>query len=135
MWQARVDEHAQRYDDIRNTLLNAGEIATAYWLRLEDLPDRKAEAKLVGLWVLLNGLTVEVARAYRDNPKVHSNRLQDFHDLTTGGTQYEVDDRDPDVQRAYAVQSEAAKLVLYFQEYRRQKLTVCNSFRIGFLPR
>ncbi len=135
IWQARIDEHTQRYNDIRRTLLGATEIATAYWLKLDDLPDRKAEAKLVGLYVLLNGLVVEVAAAYNDNPEVHFKRLQTFFEFTTGGDQYEVDTRQPDPARARGVQSEAAKLVLYFQKYRRRKLTMGNSLRIGLFRR
>jgi len=54
--------------------------------------------------------------------------------LTTGGEDYENDGRDPDLSRAAAVQAEAAKLILHFQKYRRQKLTVFRSLRIGFIP-
>ena len=58
-----------------------------------------------------------------------------FNDLTTGGENYEVDQRQMDVSRALAVQREAADLILYFQEYRRRRLTLCNSLRIGLIGR
>ncbi len=135
MWQVRIDEHAQRYDDIRNTLLNAADIATAYWLKLQTLSDPEAEAKLIGLYVLLNGLAVEVAAAYNDDRTVHGQRLQGFYDLTTGLDPRGFNVRQPDAARAQAVQSEAAELILYFQDYRRRKLTIRSSLRIGFLPR
>ena len=57
----------------------------------------------------------------------------EFGDLTTGGENYEVDQRRMDVSRALAVQRETADLILYFQEYRRRRLTLGNSLRIGLL--
>lgn len=133
LWQSRIDEHSQRYDDVRNAILKSAEISTDYWLKVDILDDRQAEARLVGLFQLLNGLTVDLASASRDDPRSHAERLVRFNDLTTGGQYFEVDDRPINATRARAVQLEAAELILYFQEYRRRRLTLSNSLRIGFL--
>ncbi len=133
LWQSRIDEHSQRYDEVRNAILQAAEISTDYWLKVPNLSDRQAEARLVGLFQLLNGLAVELASASMDDPRTHAERLVRFNDLTTGGQHFEVDQRPIDVSRAMAVQQEAADLILYFQDYRRRRLTLCNSLRIGFL--
>ena len=79
IWQSRIDEHSQRYDDVRNAILQAAEISTNYWLKLPDLKCRQAEAR-----------------------------------------------------RAMAVQQEAADLILYFQEYRCQRLTLWRSPELPF---
>ncbi len=131
VWQSRVDEHSQRYDELRGAILQAAEISTNYWLKIDDLSDRQAEARLVGLFRRLNGLAVELARASRDDPLTHAKRLVEFGDLTTGGPDYEVDDRAIDVSRAMAVQQEAADLILYFQKYRRRQLTLRRSLGLG----
>ncbi|MCY4287472.1 MAG: hypothetical protein OXC63_02645 [Aestuariivita sp.] len=133
-WQSRIDEHSHRYNDIRDTVFRAAELATSYWLKDPVIRYREAEAHLNGLVTMLNGLALEIATEYRDDPTVHSQRLQYFFELTTGGEQYEIDERDPNPARASAVQTEAAKLILYFQKYRRQKLTIFEYFRIGFSP-
>lgn len=135
IWQGRIDEHSQRYDEVRNAILQAAEISTNYWLKVPDLSDRQAEARLVGLFQLLNGLTVELASASKDDPRAHAGRLVRFSDLTTGGPDYEVDDRAIDVSRAMAVQQEAADLILYFQEYRRRRLTLWRSLGVAFFGR
>ncbi|MCY4306328.1 MAG: hypothetical protein OXC62_16370 [Aestuariivita sp.] len=131
-WQSRIDEHSQRYNDIRDTVLKIAEVATSYWLKNPNLQYREIEARLIGFWTMLNGLAVEIANEYQDDPTIHSQRLQNFYDLTTGGEYYENDERDPDPSRATAVQAEAAKLILRFQKYRRQNLTISKSLRIGF---
>ena len=131
LWQSRIDEHSQRYDEVRNAILQAAEISTDYWLKFDSRADRRNEARLVGLFQLLNGLTVELAIASGDEPRTHAERLVAFGDLTTGGENYEVDQRQMDVPRALAVQREAADLILCFQEYRRQRLTLRNSLKIG----
>ena len=134
-WQSRIDEHSQRYDELRNAILQAAEISTNYWLNAGDLEDRQAEARLVGLFRLLNGLAVDLARASRDDPRAHAERLVPFSDLTTGGPNYEVDPRSIDASRAAAVQQEAADLILYFQKYLRRRLTLCRSLTIAFSRR
>ena len=135
IWQNRIDEHSQRHDELRSAILQAAEVSTNYWLKIDDLGDRQAEARLVGLFRLLTGLAVGLARATRDDPWTHAQRLVLFCDLTTGGPDYEVDERLIDTSRAMAVQLEAADLILYFQEYRRRRLTLCRSIRIGFFRR
>ncbi|MDE0101656.1 MAG: hypothetical protein OXN89_04695 [Bryobacterales bacterium] len=135
VWQSRIDEHSQRYDDVRGAILQAADISTCYWLKVGDLEDRRAEARLVGLFQMINGLTVELASASGDSRGTHAPRLVVFNDLTTGGQYYEVDERPPDNARAMAVQLEAADLILYFQEYRRRHLTLWNSLRVGFVRR
>ena len=131
-WQSRIDEHSQRYDELRNGILQAAEISTEYWLNADTPNDRKAEARLVGLFRLLNGLAVSLARATRDDPRAHAQRLANFNDLITAGPHYEIDERPMDASRAMAVQQEAADLILYFQAYRRQRLTLWQSFRMAF---
>ena len=133
-WQSRIDEHSQRYEELRNAILQAAEISTDYWLMIRDLKDRQAEARLVGLFRRLNGLAVDLARATRDSPKIHAERLVSFNDLITGGQYFEVDQRLIDSSRAMAVQQEAADLILYFQGYRRRRLTLWRSLRIAFFP-
>ena len=34
LWQSRIDEHSQRYDEVRNAILQATEISTDYWLKV-----------------------------------------------------------------------------------------------------
>ena len=131
-WQSRIDEHFQRYDELRNAILQAAEISTDYWLKVRGLTDRQAEARLVGQFRLLNGIAVDLARASKDNPRIHADRLALFNDLITSGTDYEIDQRQIDPSRAMAVQQEAADLILYFQEYRRQRLTLWLSLRMVF---
>ncbi|MDE2816790.1 MAG: hypothetical protein OXK81_08835 [Chloroflexota bacterium] len=131
-WQSRIDEHDQRYEELRNAILRAAEISTDYWLKVGTLDDRQAEARLVGLFRLLNGLSVELARATRDSPPIHARRLVRFNDLLTGGPNYEIDQRPIDASRAMAVQQEAADLILYFQKYRRRRLTLWRSLEIAF---
>ena len=131
-WQSRIDEHSQRYDELRNGILQAAEISTGYWLKVDTADDRQAEARLVGLFRLLNGLAVDLARATRDDPRTHARRLVSFNHLTTAGPHYEIDERPMDASRAMAVQQEAADLILYFQEYRRRRLTLWHSLRIAF---
>ena len=131
-WQSRIDEHSQRYEELRGAILQAAEISTDYWLKVETLSNRQAEARLVGLFRLLNGIAVGLARASGDDPRTHADRLVRFNDLTTSGPDYEIDQRGVDVSRALAVQQEAADLILYFQEYRRQRLTLWLSLRMAF---
>lgn len=132
VWQSRIDEHSQRYDEVRNAIRQTAEVSTAYWLKVESLGDRQAEVRLVGLFRLLNGLAVDLAIASKDDPRIHALRLVRFNDLTTGGEYYEVDERPIDTSRAMAVQLEASDLILYFQSYRRRRLTLWRSIRIGF---
>lgn len=131
-WQSRVDEHSQRYDELRNAMPRAAEISADYWLEIPSLDDRQAELRLVGLFRLLNGLAVDLARASGDDPRSHAHCLVRFNDLITSGPNYEVDQREMDSSRAIAVQQEAASLILYFQEYRRQRLTLWRSVRMAF---
>jgi len=77
-WQSRIDEHSQRYNDIRDTVLEIAERATSYWLKNPNLQYREVEVRLIGLWTMLNGLSVEIAHEYRDNSTIHSERLQNF---------------------------------------------------------
>ena len=134
-WQSRIDEHSQRYDQLRNAILQAAEISTDYWLKVRGLDDRQAEARLVGFFRLLNGLAVDLARATSDRPRIHARRLVRFNDLITAGPNYEIDQRSIDASRAMAVQQEAADLILYFQEYRRRRLTLWRSLGIAFIQR
>lgn len=131
-WQSRIDEHSQRYEELRAAIVQAAQISADYWLKVETLSDRQAEARLVGLFRLLNGIAVDLARASRDDPRVHADRLARFNDLITSGSAYEIDERRVDASRAMAVQQEAADLILYFQEYRRQRLTLWLSLRMAF---
>ena len=132
-WQSRIDEHSQRYDELRAAILQSAEISTNYWLTVRGLGDRQAEARLVGLFRLLNGLAIDLARATGDDPRIHAGSLVRFYDLITAGPGYEIDQRSIDVSRAMAVQQEAADLILYFQDYRRQRLTLWRSLGIAFL--
>ena len=131
-WQSRIDEHSHRYDELRNGILRAAEISTDYWLKVDTFNDRQAEARLVGLFRLLNGLAVDLARATGDDPRTHAQHLVRFNDLITAGPDYEIDQRPMDASRAMAVQQEAANLILYFQEYRRRRLTLWHSLRMAF---
>ena len=63
LWQSRIDEHSQRYDEVRHAILQAADISTDYWLKFDPKADRRNEARLVGLFQLLNGLAVELANA------------------------------------------------------------------------
>ncbi len=132
-WHGRLDEHFQRYDELRDVLLHAADISADYWLKVRDLNDRQAEARLTGLFRRLNGLAAGLALATKDNPLAHSERLADFNDLITGGPDYENDQREIDVARAMAVQQKTADLVLYFQKYRRSRLTLLRSLRMALL--
>jgi len=131
-WQSRIDEYTQRYVELRSAIHQAAEISTDYWLKIRGLTDRQAEARLVGLFRLLNGIAVELARASKDDPRAHADRLAHFNHLITSGPEYEVDQRTVDVARALAVQQEAASLILYFQDYKRRRLTLWLSLRMGF---
>ena len=84
-WQSRIDEHSQRYDELRNAILQAAELSTDYWLKIRGLDDRQAETRLVGFFRLLNGLAVDLARATSDCPRIHAQRLVRFNDLITAG--------------------------------------------------
>ena len=129
--QSRADEHSKRYDDIQNAILKAAENSTDYWLKLQKNEDRRVEAHLVGHIHMINGLTVSLAIACKDQPRIHAGELQEFYELTTGGENFENGQRKIDISRARAVQLEAARLILYFQKYQRQRLTLRNSIRIG----
>ena len=130
LWQRRVDEHSKRYDDIQDAVLRAAEDSTDYWLKLRENDDRRVEARLVGHQTLINGLAVGLAIACGDEPRIHAGELRKFFELTTGGEHYEDDQRIIDSSRASAVQHEAARLILYFQNFRRKRLTLRNSFRM-----
>ena len=131
-WQHRIEENSQRHNELQASIMKAANISTDYWLKIETLTDRQAEARLVGFFFLLNGISQDLARASGDDPAIHAQRLADFNDLITGGPNYEDDERSLDASRAMAVQLEAAKLNLHFQEYRRRQLTLWRSFRIVF---
>lgn len=131
-WHSRIAENSQRYDELRSAILQAADISADYWLKVKTLNDRQAEARLVGLFRLINGLAIDLADELRDCHEVHAERLAEFNGLITGGPDYEVEDRPINTARALTVQQKAADLILHFQSYRRRRLTLWRSLQMAF---
>ena len=117
---SRIQETDARYDELCKLVAEAANLASEYWLRAgNDLEVKRLEAVIHGLQLRINLMVTLVEHRHWTIRELGSRELDDFFDALTGGD-FEVDNRDADLERAREVQLSASELIVYLRDHLRR---------------
>lgn len=123
-WKFRRDEFGARCDELCRALVEAGQVAADYWSQEFEDPQkaRAAEARLLGMQALIDGLSVQVLERFRKEDVMRVQRLlSDLMDALTGG-QFSEASRPIDLARTSRAPQIAGGLVAKIREAHRNTM-------------